>query len=242
MRKQTVFITLMMLAALHITAPAAQAEKIKYLADPAYATMAPEDPHPMDDMKALAKEGDLRAQFILGDLYSKGKGALKKDTKRARYWFESSAFNGYSESFIRLAAMDKRAKNPEEAYKWYTLCIEEMSGDHRKWCDKSRAELAKSAKLTREQIKSAKKKADSWFKDKKAAIDAAAAKTAPVKKTDAADVLPAVDSAEEKAVMTAAEALTLNPTADKPATETPKTKTAADAVIETRTETKTQKE
>lgn len=236
MRTQNILIALGALVAVSLAAPAAKAEKIKYLADPAYETMAPEDPHPMDDMKALAKEGDLRAQFILGDLYSKGKGALKKNTKQARYWFENSAYHGYHESFIRLAAMDKRAKKPEEAYKWYTLCIEEMGGDHRKWCDKSRDELAKSAKLTREQMKSAKKKAASWFKDKKAEIDAAAAVDTPVKKTDAGDLPPLTPDKEEKKVMTAAEALTLTPAADKPEKQTPQTKTAAEAVDETKTQ------
>lgn len=236
MRKQTVFITLATLAALCMAAPAAKAEKIKYLEDPPYKTMAEEDPHPMDDMKALARDGDVRAQFILGDLYSKGKGALAKKPQLARYWFESSAYHGYSESFIRLAAMDKRAKNPEEAYKWYTLCIEHMGGDHRKWCDKSRDELVKSAALTREQIKSARKKAGSWFKDKKGELDAAAAKAAPVKKTDAGDIPSLTKETEEKEVLTAAEALTLEPAAESPATETPKTQTAADAVQETKTQ------
>jgi len=227
-----IFLTALLTTALAV--PPAQAEKIKYIPDPPYQTMADEDPHPMDDMKALAKEGDLRAQFILGDLYSKGKGALKKDPRQARYWFENSAYHGYGFSFIRLAALDKREKKPEEAYKWYTLCMEKLGGDERKWCDKSRDELAKSAKMTREQVKSAKKKAASWFKDKKAALEAAAApKTAPVKKTDAGD---AAKDAEAEKVMTAAEALTLNPPAEKTADETPKTKTAAEAVEETKTQ------
>lgn len=232
---QKVFLTALLTLAFAV--PAAQAEKIKYLSDPPYETMADEDPHPMSDMKALAKEGDLRAQFILGDLYSKGKGALKKNTKQARYWFENSAYHGYSFSFIRLAALDKRAKNPEEAYKWYTLCIDQMSGDERKWCDKSRDALVKSAPLTREQIKSAKKKAANWFKDKKAALDAAAApKAAPVKKTDAGEIAPPNQNKEQKEVLTAAEALTLNPPAEKADAETPKTKTAAEAVEETKTQ------
>jgi len=223
------------LLALLLAAPAARAdaEKIKYLSDPPYETMAAEDPHPMDDMKALAKDGDLRAQFILGDLYSKGKGALKKDLKMARYWFEQSAYHGYGFSFIRLAALDKRAKKPEEAYKWYTLCMEKMRGAEHKWCDKSRDELVKSAKMTREQIKSAKKKAASWFKDKKAELEAAANKTPPVKKTDAAD---AAREAEAEKVLTAAEALTLEPPAAKAPEETPKAITAAEAAAETKTQ------
>ena len=94
----------------------------------------------------------------------------------------------------------------------------------------------KSAPLSREQIKAAKKKAGSWFKDKKAEIEAAAAKAAPVKKTDAADVLPVEESPDAQKILTAAEALTLNPPADTLAIETPKTKTAAEAVQETKTQ------
>jgi len=233
MIRQALFAVLLTLA---LAVPAAHAEKIKYRADPEYKTMADEDPHPMDDMKALAKEGDLRAQFILGDLYSKGKGALKKNTKQARYWFENSAYHGYGFSFIRLAALDKRAKNPEEAYKWYTLCMDKMSGDERKWCDKSRDDLAKSAPLTREQMKATKKKADHWFKDKKAELEAAAVPAvAPAKKTDAGGTAPVAKETETKKVLTAAEALTLNPPDGKAAVEPPQTKTAAEAVAETKT-------
>lgn len=235
-------LTCTLLAGFVFAAPLAAAEKIKYKADPAYEKMAPGDSHPMDDMIALAEGGDLRAQFILGDLYSKGKGGLKRNTTKARHWFEQSAYNGYSASFIRLAALDKRAKKPEEAYKWYTLCIEEMNSASRKWCDTSRDALVKSAKLDRAQIKAAKKKADSWHQDKKAALEAVAApkdnkKEGGNKKTDAGD--HALPPKSEKEVLTAAEALTLNPPQKDTAPETPKTTTAAEAIEET---TKTTKE
>jgi hypothetical protein len=68
-------------------------------------------------------------------------------------------------------------------------------------------------------------------------MDAAAApKAAPVKKTDAGDIAPAAEDKEQKEILTAAEALTLNPPAAKADAETPKTKTAAEAVEETKTQ------
>ena len=204
-------------------APAA-AEKIKYLGDPVYEKMAAEDGHPMDDMQALAAEGDVRAQFILGDLYSKGKGGLPKKLGTARKWFEESAYNGYPESFIRLAALEKRVKKPADAYKWYTLCMEHLRGDGRKWCQKSRDELAKSAPLSKEQIKTAKQDAVNWYKNKK---EQKLKKTEAVKeaekiKKSALDLQdpPENIAAPKKEVLTAAEALTAEATTDTPAANT----------------------
>lgn len=238
--KSAALLTFTLFTGFAFAAPQALAEKIKYKPDPAYEKMAEGDSHPMDDMIALAEGGDVRAQFILGDLYSKGKGGLKRNTTKARHWFEQSAYHGYGASFIRLAALDKRAKKPEEAYKWYTLCMDALRGDARKWCDKSRDDLVKSAKLDRAKIRAAKKKADTWHQDKKAALEAAAAPKAH-KKTDAADkaTAPEITAENKKDVLTAAEALTLNPPPKAAPTETPKAKTAAEAIEET---TKTTKE
>jgi TPR repeat protein len=200
------------------------AEKIKYLGDPVYEKMAPEDGHPMDDMQALAAEGDMRAQFILGDLYSKGKGGLPKKLSIARKWFEESAFNGYPESFIRLAALEKRVKKPAEAYKWYTLCMEHLRGDGRKWCQKSRDELAKSAPLSKDQMKAAKQDAGNWYKNKK---EQKLKKTEAVKeaekiKKSALELQGPPESTvtEKKEVLTAAEALTAEAAHDTPAANT----------------------
>ena len=46
---------------------------LKYFPDPAYKRLNADDPPPMSEMTDLANEGDVRAMFILGDMYEKGK-------------------------------------------------------------------------------------------------------------------------------------------------------------------------
>lgn len=198
---------------------AAQAEEIKYLSDPVYEKLASEDPHPMEDLLLLGDQGDIRAQFILGDLYGKGKGGLPRNTKKSREWFEKSAKGGYAQSFIRLAALEKRVNKPEDAYKWYTLAVETLPSAEKKWAQTARDALTKEAGLTSAQIKAARKAAQDWKKAAteeqkaaKAALDAKAkaeaeAKAAkekardkeqkPEKKTEAEATIPAADSAEQ---------------------------------------------
>ncbi len=172
--------------ALGLTLPAAAqaAEQIKYLSDPVYEKMAPEDPHPMEDLVLMGEEGDARAQFILGDLYGKGKGGLPRNIKKSREWFEKSARRGYAQSFIRLAALEKRVKKPEDAYKWYTLAIDALPSGERKWAQTARDALVKEHSLTAAQIKSAKAAASAWKKAAADAAEAAKKKAAEEKKQD----------------------------------------------------------
>lgn len=164
----------------------AQAQ-IKYLSDPVYEKLAPEDPHPMDDLLSLGAEGDARAQFILGDLYGKGKGGLPRNAKKSREWFEKSARGGYAQSFIRLAALEKRVGKPEDAYKWYTLAIDTLPGAERRHAQSAREALAKEHGLTAAQIRAARQAAQEW---KKPPAAAAPKKDAP-KKGDKKTAAPA---------------------------------------------------
>jgi TPR repeat protein len=189
---KTLPLALFGVAALFCAAPA-QAE-IKYLSDPVYEKLAAEDPHPMDDLLQLGAEGDARAQYILGDLYSKGKGGLPRNVGKSRDWFEKSARGGYAQSFIRLAALEKRVNKPEDAYKWYTLAIETLPSSEKKWPQTARDTLVKEAKLTPDQIKAAKKAVQEW---KKAAAEAnkpapenKTGDKKPEKKTEAAPAAP----------------------------------------------------
>ncbi len=222
-------------------AMSAQAGEIKYLSDPVYEKMATEDPHPMEDLLLLGDEGDSRAQFILGDLYGKGKGGLPRNIGKARDWFEKSARGGYVQSFIRLAALEKRVNKPEDAYKWYTLAIDTLPSSEKKWAQNARDTLAKEQNLTPDQIKAAKKAAQEWKKatieaekaaraarEQKAKEDAAKAKAEQEaaekkadKKTDAngAAPAPAVEPAAGDAQ--AGEAEVPAPTAETPAAEAP---------------------
>jgi hypothetical protein len=169
---------------LHAVPAAAQ---IRHLSDPVYEKMAPEDPHPMEDLLLLGQEGDTRAQFILGDLYGKGKGGLPRNVKKSREWFEKSARGGYTQSFVRLAALEKRVGKPEDAYKWYTLAIEMLPTAERRWPQRAREALVKEHSLTPAQIKAAKQAAQEW---KKPAVAPAPKKDAP-KKSDKKTAAPA---------------------------------------------------
>lgn len=177
-----VALTACVISAAALTTPAAA--QIKYQTDPVYEKMAAEDPHPMEDLIALGEEGDIRAQFILGDLYSKGQGGLPRNIKKSREWFEKSARGGYPQSFIRLAALEKRMKNPADAYKWYTLAIETLPAGERRWAQTSRDTLVKDESLTNAQTRAARQAAAEWKKPPVKTETAPAA--APAKKTGAA--------------------------------------------------------
>mgnify|MGYP003394356851 CR=1 FL=1 len=168
---------LVLLLALMLAAPAAQAEKIKYFEDPVFDALNPNDPHPMEDLFKLADSKDVRAQFILGDLYAKGKGGLRKDTKKAQHWFEESARAGYTPSFIRLAALAKRAGDTGEAYKWYTLANDFGSGKDARYATRARDGMLKDKPLKDEDLEAAKKSITDWKKERsKKMVDDAEAK------------------------------------------------------------------
>lgn len=138
-------------------------DKIEYYPDPVYEKMVPEDGHPMEDMIALAKGGDLRAKFILADLYYKGKGGLKKDVKKAREYFEDAAIHGYSYSLLRLAAMEKKEDKPLEAWKWYTVAIRYYSeGEMRSYVLKRRGEISKKYNVSDSDFKKMTRAAKEW--------------------------------------------------------------------------------
>ncbi|MDI1228653.1 MAG: hypothetical protein PSY14_13310 [bacterium] len=140
----------------------AQAAGVRYYEDPVYKQLAPEDPHPMEDLVNLADQGDTRAQFIIADLYGKGKGGLAKNQVKSRYWFEMAARKGYTMAFIRLAAMAKRNKDYVAAYKWYSLSMDDGTSRERKWSDRSRERLVKEAKMSKDDIRAAREDMNTW--------------------------------------------------------------------------------
>lgn len=162
-------ILLLALLCLSVCVPA-QAAGVRYLEDPVYTKINKDDEHPMDDLVILAKGGDARAQFILGDLYSKGKGGLAKNRVKARYWFEISARHGYTASFIRLAALAKRSRDYIGAYQWYTLNAAHGGRREAAW---SKSELQRlSLSLSKGAIKEAKDGAKKWLAAQSVAMQA----------------------------------------------------------------------
>lgn len=159
--------TLFIAAALALLLPALPAgAALVYYPDPAYKRLNDDDPQPMEEMLELAGQGDARAQFILGDMYQKGKGGLNKDLKESRRWFEESAMHDYGQAFVRLAAQAKRAKNWTEAWQWYALAISALDGRERDFAIKAREDLVESAQLSRDDLTLARKGVSDW-KDKR---------------------------------------------------------------------------
>lgn len=160
------FLTVVLCAALLMAVPVSAHANIKYYPDPVYQKFGPDDTSPMADMVDMASQGDVRAQFIMGDLYSKGKGGVAKDPAEARHWFEESGRHGYAYSFLRLAAMAKRENKPLEAWQWYSLAIKAFDdGDERKFAITARHDVAESAKLSLEDLRQARKSMSDWEDD-----------------------------------------------------------------------------
>ncbi len=157
-------------------ASSADTDLVKFYEDPIFKPLNGGDEHPMADLTRLAEGGDIRAQFILGDLYAKGKGGLVKNTDKGQHWFNQSAINGYGASFIRLAALAKANGDMTQAYSWYDLGAALAGGKDARYCAKARDAL----KVSSEDKDKAAAHSRDWRKEKarilndKAAADKAA--------------------------------------------------------------------
>ncbi|MBU6475574.1 MAG: hypothetical protein KGQ70_06385 [Alphaproteobacteria bacterium] len=160
------------LCAVALAASSARAARadLPDMPDPVHVSLDKTDPPPMDDMRQLALQGDARAMFILGDMYEKEKGGLRKNWPKARKWFEDAGRHGLNYAFIRLAAMAKHDRQPKEAWQWYTLAIEGFSDDSDDdgasatlgYVIQARQDLVKSAKLSEQDIAAARASMAAW--------------------------------------------------------------------------------
>lgn len=136
---------------------------ISYASDPIFTPIYPEEEHPLQGLFNLAQDQDARAQFILGDLFSKGKGGIAQNMKYADLLFQHSAKNGYPEAFIRLAALAQQSEQYQEAYKWHRLSIErQKTKDLRNWSRKEIKVLTKNKLVSFAEKKQARKDAKTW--------------------------------------------------------------------------------
>lgn len=148
----------------------ADSDKVVFYEDPVFKPLNKDDEHPMTDLTHLAENGDVRAQFILGDLYAKGKGGLVRNTDTARRWFSLSAINGYGASFIRLAALAKRKDDMTQAYSWYDLGADLAGGADARYCATARNAIT----LTDAEKDKADELSRAWRKEKAATLNAQA--------------------------------------------------------------------
>lgn len=151
-RLETVFLCIGM--ALLASSPALA---IEYHQDPVFVKPNAQTPHPLEEVLALGGEEDVRAAFILGDLYEKGKGGMPKNAVKSQKWFEQSALGGYPMSFVRLAAKAKNEKKFIEAYQWYSLALDYYPEKRmHKYLVDARNNLIRDANLGKEDIKAAR--------------------------------------------------------------------------------------
>jgi TPR repeat protein len=70
---------------------------------------------------ALAQQGDVKAQYDVGNMYLKGQGTTR-DAKEAFNWFSKAAEQGYSRAEYKLGYLYQRGtgvtKNQDKAYTW----------------------------------------------------------------------------------------------------------------------------
>lgn len=117
----------------------------------------------------LAKAGDSRAQFILGDIYAKGRSGLQQSDVKARKWFERAARQGYDPALVRLAALEKRVGDPVAAYKWYELALDRFNSDTKTYAfvKEAQRDLVREANLDGKQQGEARHLASLWAQGKK---------------------------------------------------------------------------
>ncbi len=134
------------------------ASAMTYYQDPVFFKPNAETPHPLEEVLALGDDNDVRAAFILGDLYEKGKGGMPKNAAKSQEWFEKSALGGYPMSYVRLAAKAKNEKDFIAAYQWYSLGMDYYpSGKMRKYLVGARNTLILDAGLGKDDLRQADK-------------------------------------------------------------------------------------
>jgi hypothetical protein len=167
---------------------------LTYFEDPVYRALNDGDSHPMSDLIAMAEKGDTRAQFILGDLYAKGKGGLVRNEKKAAELFEKSAMAGYGPSYIRLAALAKHQGNYPLAWSWYDLGADYAEGRDARYAARARDQLNREVRLGDDGMQAARAHSAAYRAARSAALEKAdaalrekrAAATAQEEKAEAA--------------------------------------------------------
>ena len=112
---------------------------------------------------ALAREGNVEAQFRIGIMHDKGRGVPENDAK-AIEWFQKAADRGHLEGQINLGVMYARGKGVQQdnvmALYWFTLASEGGS----RFALSNRQLLAGS--MSSSQIAAAEKLAKKWKRKK----------------------------------------------------------------------------
>ena len=120
-------------------------------------------PTEINQLKAMALNGGIRAQYHLGTIYSLGYG-VEKDMEQAIYWYTKAAENGRAEAQHFLGAtyfFEDDFKNNKAAYMWVLLAVARSDNDAEK---EMRFDMLQTieTEMTREEITEAQAMAAEW--------------------------------------------------------------------------------
>jgi len=109
--------------------------------------------------RRAAEQGDADAQYNLATLYESGDG-VARDEAEAAYWYRDAAEQGHDDAQFYLGALYESGKGVKrdyvESHKWFDLAALQ----NRENAAKARDAVAE--RMTRAQIKAAKRRASDW--------------------------------------------------------------------------------
>ncbi len=118
---------------------------------------------PLDELRALAEQGDASAQYNLGVMYADGEGVPQDDTEAGR-WYRLAADQGVADAQYNLGVMYGTGQGvPQdyvEAHIWYNLAGAQSSGENRDLAVKNRDVVAE--RMTADQVAEAQRRAREW--------------------------------------------------------------------------------
>ena len=117
----------------------------------------------LDELRALAEQGDASVQILLGVMYINGEGVPQDDTEAVR-WYRLAANQRHAGAQLNLGVKYRDGEGtPQdfvEAHMWTNLAALQLSGEHRDWAVRVRDDVA--GRMTAEQIAEAQRRAREW--------------------------------------------------------------------------------
>ena len=117
----------------------------------------------LDELRALAEQGDASVQILLGVMYDNGRGVPQDDTEAVR-WYRLAANQRHARAQLNLGVKYRNGEGtPQdfvEAHAWANLAASQLSGEDRDFAVRHRDDLA--AQMTPDQIAEAQRRAREW--------------------------------------------------------------------------------
>ena len=113
------------------------------------------------NFRPLAKQGELKAQFRLGQLHANGRG-VPRDYAEAAKWYRRAANQNHAGAQDRLGRLYRRGRgvprDTVQAYMWFSLSVSRWPVRARPKAPSIKKRNAMSKKMTRAQIVEAQRR------------------------------------------------------------------------------------